>query len=581
MDGGPARRPSVPRGNRGRHRGGRFGNTGAPAQRAMLQENRGGPQRRAGYSKRGSRRGARWGQRQYRGAASAGQNLIEFKRGLCGNEQDETETMSQLSGCTGDWPDDESEECEEHPEREEPAQCLSQELEHFEDLTDEVPAIRKARMGFVSVFWDIENCAVPTNVSAYAIVKKVRDRFYKQLREADFVVACDILNMKAKVTEELNNAHVTVIHVSTERKNSADEKLRVRLRRFADQHQLSGSTIVLISGDVDFAAELHEMRYHNLIHVVLVHNDQARKELVDVANESYRYSSFVEDLKPKGSTSGGGPDPAMAACKGSSKKAVPPKEKKPSCNKSTESTPGDLSGSLSEAGKATKVGLRIPKELGNLVFWKGYLAGVVPPEFVLKVHLPNVLHLIYPSANKAKKACATLTKLREADANAPVRLGIVDEEKQTPVAAENLQVMCIKKVQKATKLQRGRIDTCRQLLDGIGGDREKGQLAGALRKQLSIYEAQMREFLSATESLRQLAEVEGTVQEAQQKMTTEAKRLETGFSIYAAKSDLLRKATRNKLRCYLLFLDRGKVFSWSPICGTSGTQGFSSSSQAS
>ncbi|EEC06638.1 limkain b1, putative, partial [Ixodes scapularis] len=179
--------------------------------------------------------------------------------------------------------------------------------EEFEDLTDEVSkdsvvgmaTQQPAGIGYISVYWDIENCAVPHGVSAYDIVKKVRNEFYPGHREVEFSVACDIGQMKKEVVDELNDAQVTVVHVSSDKKNSADEKLRVKLRRFSDAYKLLGSKIVLITGDVDFTSEVHEMRYHHLIHVVLIHNDQARKSLVECANESIRYSSFVQSLKPK------------------------------------------------------------------------------------------------------------------------------------------------------------------------------------------------------------------------------------------------------------------------------------------
>ncbi|KAL3203173.1 hypothetical protein MRX96_042068 [Rhipicephalus microplus] len=132
-----------------------------------------------------------------------------------------------------------------------------------------------ASVGWISVFWDIENCAVPNGVPAYDIVRKVRQTFYKGLREADFLVACDISRMKPTVMSELTEAHVTLMHVPGGQKNAADEKLRSELR----------------------TAEIHEIRYKNLIHVALIHNDQAKRSLTDTANQSIRYGEFVADIK--------------------------------------------------------------------------------------------------------------------------------------------------------------------------------------------------------------------------------------------------------------------------------------------
>lgn len=53
---------------------------------------------------------------------------------------------------------------------------------------------------------------------------------------------------------------VNVMHVGSTVKNAADDKLLQSMRRFADIHG-PGATIVLISGDSNFATELYDLRY--------------------------------------------------------------------------------------------------------------------------------------------------------------------------------------------------------------------------------------------------------------------------------------------------------------------------------
>lgn len=53
---------------------------------------------------------------------------------------------------------------------------------------------------------------------------------------------------------------MNVIHVGSTVKNAADDKLLQSMRRFADIHG-PGATIVLISGDSNFATELYDLRY--------------------------------------------------------------------------------------------------------------------------------------------------------------------------------------------------------------------------------------------------------------------------------------------------------------------------------
>jgi hypothetical protein len=57
---------------------------------------------------------------------------------------------------------------------------------------------------------------------------------------------------------------VNLIHVASTCKNAADEKLRQSIRRFADIHG-SPAAIILISGDINFAADLNDLRHRYCI----------------------------------------------------------------------------------------------------------------------------------------------------------------------------------------------------------------------------------------------------------------------------------------------------------------------------
>ncbi|XP_038064189.1 meiosis regulator and mRNA stability factor 1-like [Patiria miniata] len=147
----------------------------------------------------------------------------------------------------------------------------------------------------IGVFWDIENCAVPRGKSALAVVQSVRDRFFSNHREAEFMCVCDINKENATVIQELNDAQVTVAHINATAKNAADDKLKQSLRRFADTHS-PPATVVLISGDVNFARDLSDLRHRNNLRVILVHRDEASEALKACANEVVRYQDLVHDL---------------------------------------------------------------------------------------------------------------------------------------------------------------------------------------------------------------------------------------------------------------------------------------------
>ncbi|XP_073447256.1 meiosis regulator and mRNA stability factor 1 isoform X7 [Aquarana catesbeiana] len=150
----------------------------------------------------------------------------------------------------------------------------------------------------IGVFWDIENCSVPSGRSAVTVVKRIRERFFKGHREAEFICVCDISKENKEVIEELNNCQVTVAHINATAKNAADDKLRQSLRRFADTHT-SPATVVLVSTDVNFALELSDLRHRHGFHIILVHKNQASEALLHHAHELIRFEEFISDLPPR------------------------------------------------------------------------------------------------------------------------------------------------------------------------------------------------------------------------------------------------------------------------------------------
>ena len=67
----------------------------------------------------------------------------------------------------------------------------------------------KIRMEPVGVFWDIENCPVPMNKSAFCVADKMRREFISGKREAEFMCVCDITKERKEVTDELHKAQVS------------------------------------------------------------------------------------------------------------------------------------------------------------------------------------------------------------------------------------------------------------------------------------------------------------------------------------------------------------------------------------
>ncbi|KAK1162811.1 meiosis regulator and mRNA stability factor 1-like isoform X3 [Acipenser oxyrinchus oxyrinchus] len=150
----------------------------------------------------------------------------------------------------------------------------------------------------VGVFWDIENCSVPSGRSAMAVVQRIRERFFQGHREAEFICVCDISKENKEVIQELNNCQVTVAHINATAKNAADDKLRQSLRRFADTHT-APATIVLVSSDVNFACELSDLRHRHGFQVILIHKNQTSDALLQHANRHVTFEELVSDLPPR------------------------------------------------------------------------------------------------------------------------------------------------------------------------------------------------------------------------------------------------------------------------------------------
>ncbi|NXP55922.1 MARF1 factor, partial [Heliornis fulica] len=150
----------------------------------------------------------------------------------------------------------------------------------------------------IGVFWDIENCSVPTGRSAVAVVQRIREKFFKGHREAEFICVCDISKENKEVIQELNNCQVTVAHINATAKNAADDKLRQSLRRFADTHT-APATVVLVSTDVTFALELSDLRHRHGFRIILVHKNQASEALLHHAHVLISFEEFISDLPPR------------------------------------------------------------------------------------------------------------------------------------------------------------------------------------------------------------------------------------------------------------------------------------------
>ncbi|KAM7252058.1 hypothetical protein ACFE04_023941 [Oxalis oulophora] len=114
--------------------------------------------------------------------------------------------------------------------------------------------------GPVAIFWDIENCPVPGDVRAQDVAGNIRMalRVHPVIKGAvtTFSAYGDFNAFPRRLREGCQRTGVRLIDVPNGRKDAADKAILVDMFLFALDNQ-PPSSIMLISGDVDFAPALH------------------------------------------------------------------------------------------------------------------------------------------------------------------------------------------------------------------------------------------------------------------------------------------------------------------------------------
>ena len=94
----------------------------------------------------------------------------------------------------------------------------------------------------LGIFWDIENCSVPSAFvnNASGLAKIIRDFVADKHPECgyalEFSCALDVTKMNQRVSEGLNRNGLTMVHVAGNAKNAADDKLKELIDMFNDKY---------------------------------------------------------------------------------------------------------------------------------------------------------------------------------------------------------------------------------------------------------------------------------------------------------------------------------------------------------
>ncbi|KDP32269.1 hypothetical protein JCGZ_14790 [Jatropha curcas] len=119
---------------------------------------------------------------------------------------------------------------------------------------------RNSLDGPVAILWDIENCPVPSDVRPEDVAGNIRMalRVHPVIKGAVMMFSAygDFNSFPRRVREGCQRTGVKLIDVPNGRKDAADKAILVDMFLFALDHP-PPSSIMLISGDVDFAPALH------------------------------------------------------------------------------------------------------------------------------------------------------------------------------------------------------------------------------------------------------------------------------------------------------------------------------------
>ncbi|KAG8093320.1 hypothetical protein GUJ93_ZPchr0012g20067 [Zizania palustris] len=147
-------------------------------------------------------------------------------------------------------------------------------------------------LGPVAIFWDIENCPVPSDVRPEDVAGNVRMalRMHPVVKGAVnmFSAYGDFNAFPRRLREGCQRTGVKLIDVPNGRKDAADKAILVDMFLFALDNR-PPSSIMLISGDVDFAPALHILSQRGYTIVLAIPSS------VNVSSTLSSAGSFVWD----------------------------------------------------------------------------------------------------------------------------------------------------------------------------------------------------------------------------------------------------------------------------------------------
>ncbi|KAL3813224.1 hypothetical protein ACJIZ3_014492 [Penstemon smallii] len=146
----------------------------------------------------------------------------------------------------------------------------------------------------VSVWWDFENCNLPISVNVFRVSQCITNAIRANGIKGPIQITAfaDVMQISRTNQEALSSTGISLTHVPSGGKNSADRSLLLDLMYWVSQNP-PPAHIVLISGDRDFAGILHRLRMNNY-NIFLASPDSASSALCSAATIMWQWSSLLK-----------------------------------------------------------------------------------------------------------------------------------------------------------------------------------------------------------------------------------------------------------------------------------------------
>jgi meiosis arrest female protein 1 len=150
----------------------------------------------------------------------------------------------------------------------------------------------------ISVWWDIENCAVPRGCEPHSITQNITNALANMNYCGPVSVSAygDTNRIPASVQQALNSTGIALNHVPAGVKDASDKKILVDMLFWAVDNS-APANYLLISGDRDFSNALHQLRMRKY-NILLAQPEKASAPLVAAAKSVWLWTSLLAGGPP-------------------------------------------------------------------------------------------------------------------------------------------------------------------------------------------------------------------------------------------------------------------------------------------